>query len=327
MNIRISPPLCFSAQGQKENQEDALYPPAGKADANSRVLIVCDGMGGHEHGEVASQAVAQTIGNRMKKAAVGSADATRQEIETALNEAYSQLDSLDHSDDNSRKMGTTLTLLARCSEGFMAAHIGDSRIYQLRRGRGVLFQTHDHSLVNDLIASGELTEDEARRFERRNVITRAIMPHQEFPAKATVRLISDIQPGDVFLLCSDGVVEQIDNPELADIMLSNSPLAIRLARLEKECARRHTRDNHSCYAFEVEQADGMNESRKQSAATNEKAVSPQPANKRSMRAWIFAIIAFLALAVAVIAYQAFSQPSHAKKETKVSTQGNIKRNK
>ena len=62
MNIRISKPCCYTAQGGKPNQEDSLFPARGKADKTTRVFIVCDGMGGHEKGEVASACVAESIG-------------------------------------------------------------------------------------------------------------------------------------------------------------------------------------------------------------------------------------------------------------------------
>ena len=108
-------------------------------------------------------------------------------------------------------MGTTLTFLAFCTDGVLVAHIGDSRVYQFRRGQGVVFRTRDHSLVEDLIAAGELTPDEARTHPRRNIITRAVQPHQESPVRATFRVLTDVRRGDLFLLCSDGVTEQLED--------------------------------------------------------------------------------------------------------------------
>lgn len=257
MNIRISKPLCFSELGKKPNQEDALFPHLGQATPGSRVLLVCDGMGGHEHGEVASTCVADTIGWLLSAVPFGTTTEMQRHFEQALAKAYQELDKLDDSPATARKMGTTLTFWAMCTDGILIAHIGDSRVYQLRRGEGVVFQTHDHSLLNELIAAGELDEEGVRNFNQKNVITRAVQPHQEYPAKATYKVITDIRQGDLFFLCCDGIVEQLDNNDLIAILLTQEPLQERLDILKKTCAQRGTRDNHSCYAVEIESVRGI----------------------------------------------------------------------
>lgn len=251
-NFLIAQPQGFSLVGQRGNQEDALFPPLGEATPAQRVFMVCDGMGGHEHGEVASRCVAETVGTLT--AAVGgcAVEAMRHTFEAALNEAYRRLDALDtHADGRGRTMGTTLTFLAFCTDGVLVAHIGDSRVYQFRRGQGVVFRTRDHSLVEDLIAAGELTPDEARTHPRRNIITRAVQPHQESPARATFRVLTDVRRGDLFLLCSDGVTEQLEDVALAEILLDDATLEQRMQTLVEECQRRETRDNHTGYLLEV----------------------------------------------------------------------------
>ena len=257
MIIQISKPLCFSAIGQKPNQEDALFPPQGEATAASRVFMVCDGMGGHEHGEVASACVAETIGRFTANQPLTTTAEMKKAFEQGLQQAYDHLDELDKG-KTERKMGTTLTFLAICSDGVLVAHIGDSRVYQLRPGEGVVFQTRDHSLVNELIAAGELNEAEAKTFPQRNVITRAVQPHQDYPAKAAFNVLADIRKGDLFFLCCDGVLEQLDNGDLTDILLDCKPVEERLAAVEKACMERGTRDNNTAYLIEVaelEQAD------------------------------------------------------------------------
>ena len=219
---------------------------------NQRSFIVCDGMGGHENGEVASNCVAETIGRITSSAPLCTTDEMCELFEKALEEAYNRLDALDKYDDGERKMGTTLAFLAICSNGLLSAHIGDSRIYQLRSGKGVVFQTRDHSLVNELLASGDLDEKDAKNYVHKNVITRAIQPHQEYRAKASYNIISDVRKGDVFFLCSDGIVENIDNSELARLLLKKVGLKSRIESLNDECQKRKTHDNFSCYAFEIE---------------------------------------------------------------------------
>lgn len=248
----ISQPQGFNMLGQRGNQEDALFPSLDDATSSRRVFMVCDGMGGHEHGEVASRCVAETIGTLASVVGECSVEVMRQTFEDALDEAYRRLDALDaDGGGRGRTMGTTLTFLAFCTDGVLVAHIGDSRVYQFRRGQGVVFRTRDHSLVEDLIAAGELTPDEARTHPRRNIITRAVQPHQESPARATFRVLTDVRPGDLFLLCSDGVTEQLEDAALAEILLDDATLEQRMQTLVEECQRRETRDNHTGYLLEV----------------------------------------------------------------------------
>lgn len=271
MKIKILPPVCFSEIGQKENQEDALYPPRELADAGQRVFVLCDGMGGHAHGEVASQCVAHTVGSYVEEALGNMAAEAlqpsmpcpmrqmREFFNEALEMAYAELDRRDDAArDEARSgatMGTTLTFLGICSDGLLAVHIGDSRIYQFRPGKGIVFRTRDHSLVSELVLAGEITEEEARTHPRRNVITRAVQPHQDHPARATFDALTDVRQGDVLMLSCDGVTEQVTDGELAELMLQSWPLAERVETLRKLCAKRHTRDNHTCWALEVEQVD------------------------------------------------------------------------
>lgn len=309
MKIKISQPLCFSALGQKPNQEDALFPPQGAATHDSRVFLVCDGMGGHEHGEVASACVAETIGRCTAHRPVSTTEEMKQAFEDALQEAYARLNELDQS-HSERKMGTTLTFLALCSDGALVAHIGDSRVYQFRPGKGVVFQTRDHSLVNELIAAGELNEEEAKSFSQRNVITRAVQPHQEYPAKATFTVLTDIRPGDLFFLCCDGVLEQLGNPDLERLLLSHDTPEKRLRTLQEECRKRMTRDNNTAYLIEVKEVEDADQVKLSMVAhESEKAESTtaeitRPDKKRQMsRSSI--VIAVCLIIIAAILYFLF----------------------
>ena len=251
MEIKILQPAYFTECGQKPNQEDALFPRAGEATTNHRIFMVCDGIGGHEKGEVASNCVAETIGENLADAPLCSIEEMKEYFQKALTLTYDTLDQLDADNTSRRKMGTTLTFLALCADGILIAHIGDSRVYQLRPGSGILFQTRDHSLVYDLIAAGELTEEEARTFPQRNIITRAVQPNQEYRARPTFDIITDLRPGDIFFLCSDGVIEKVENDELQDFLLADAPLDEKLAKLRTCCLDRQTHDNNTCYAIEL----------------------------------------------------------------------------
>lgn len=335
MKIRISHPLCFSEKGKKPNQEDSLYPQKGKATAECRVLMVCDGMGGHEHGEVASACVADTIGRMTSEMPLCTSAEMKEAFGQALRQTYDNLDALDTDDSHVKKMGTTLTFLALCTDGILVAHIGDSRVYQMRRGCGIVFQTRDHSLVNDLIAAGEITEEEARHYPQRNVITRAVQPHQEYPAKASFSLLTDVRKGDLLMLCCDGVVEQLDNADLVRLLLTDESLADRLEVLRKECTERGTRDNHTCYIFEVETVEGSEIADVSAVGSADTSTSNHdappvststPSTRNNRYLWILTV----ALAVLCFVGGLFVFSSHHQKASddgvkKVQTQGTITR--
>lgn len=207
--------------GQRTNQEDSLYPALGKSKPEDRLFILCDGMGGHEKGEVASATVCETI-SRVVLSAWHPGEALSDELFLqALSAAFDALDAKDNGEE--RKMGTTLTFLCLHANGATVAHIGDSRIYQLRPASDttpahVVFRTQDHSLVNDLVKIGEITEEEAKHHPQKNVITRAMQPCQEHRAKADIVHLTDIQPGDYFFMCSDGMLEQSTDDNILNII-------------------------------------------------------------------------------------------------------------
>lgn len=249
MKIHISIPCCLYEQGSRKNQEDALWPSLGQATADDRLFIVCDGMGGHDHGEVASQAVATTIGEYIASHLSADEPLADDILDSAIAEAYDQLDRLDNANDQ-RKMGTTLTLLCLHRGGATMAHIGDSRIYHLRPSEGrMLYISRDHSLVMDLYLAGELSREEMDTYEGRNIITRAMQPHQERRSRPDIAHTIDIQPGDLFLLCSDGVLEQLTDEKLLDILSGNASDEMLMQRLHTATAQ--AADNHTAYLIRI----------------------------------------------------------------------------
>lgn len=251
MKIKIAPPQAFQEIGRRTNQEDALWPSLGQATTADRLFIVCDGMGGHDHGEVASQAVATTIGRYMAEHLSADQPLPTDLLANAITEAYNQLDNKDNSDDL-RKMGTTLTLLCLHRNGATMAHIGDSRIYHIRLGKEqpkMLYISRDHSLVMDLYLSGELTREEMDTYEGKNIITRAMQPHQERRSMPDIVHTTDIQPGDLFLLCSDGVLEHLSDKKLISILSGDTNDEEKCQRLKEASA--DAADNHTAYMLHM----------------------------------------------------------------------------
>lgn len=260
MEIKIRKPLCFSEIGRKDNQEDYLWPL--EATTEQRVFIMCDGVGGQDSGEVASQTAATALGEWLTANWPEDGIVTKEIFETALSRAYDALDAVDTADAESvRKMGTTMTCVVLHEGGVLAAHIGDSRIYQVRpslvieQDKGILYQSWDHSLVNDLFRAGELTKEEARNFPRKNVITRAMQPHLERRCKADIHSLTDIQSGDYLFLCCDGVLERLTNDDLRHILASDATDEEKLAAIKAICDE-GTRDNYTCWLVPIDGIEG-----------------------------------------------------------------------
>jgi hypothetical protein len=149
-------------------------------------------------------------------------------------------------------MATTLTFSQPRKDGILAAWVGDSRIYQFRNGR-ILYQTEDHSWVNEAIKAGIITKSEGVGHPKSNIITRAIQGSEK-PTQIEWSLLSDVCKGDYFLHCSDGVLESWSNEELEVLFAQGFSSAEIMARMEKECEM-NSRDNSTAILYEVEFAD------------------------------------------------------------------------
>lgn len=205
----------------KPHQEDSIFPAYGQQKESDRLFILCDGMGGHEAGEVASSTVCSAMSNSIFESATDSeGDFSDDVLKKAIADAFNALDALPLGDVSAeKKMGTTMTFLKLHNKGCTIAHMGDSRVYHIRPGKGrdetkILFKTNDHSLVNDLIKVGELTPEDAKQSKQKNIITRAMQPKMERRPKPDVYHTVDIKPGDYFYMCSDGMLEQMEDENL-----------------------------------------------------------------------------------------------------------------
>lgn len=244
------------------HQEDSMYPAFGKQNDSDRTFVLCDGMGGHDAGEVASATVCETVGESIKNDGHDAQGVfTDADLSDALGAAYDALDKKDTG--AAKKMGTTFTFLKLHEDGATMAHIGDSRVYHIRPGKTdadtrILYQSEDHSLINDLVKMGELTHEEARHSGQKNVITRAMQPLLNPRPKAEVYKTSDIKAGDYFYLCSDGMLE-------VDDMEDGSVLKRIFSDMVKEDERKveilkgatnENKDNHTAFIIHILEVEG-----------------------------------------------------------------------
>lgn len=256
MKIKIYPPLSIHELGQRPNQEDSLYPLEEEATTDDRLFIVCDGMGGYEKGEVASQTVCRVLGEWFRDNAIPETPFLDDLLHIALETAYKELDKYDNG--TQMNMGTTLTLLYIHRHGVTAAHIGDSRIYHIRPAnsfqnnddnRKLRYISRDHSLVFDLFQSGEITYEEMLTHPKKNIITRAMQPGKDNRMPPDIIHITDIQRGDYFYLCSDGMLENMGNGELVEIFSSKTTDKEKRQLLIKATKDNH--DNHSAWLIHI----------------------------------------------------------------------------
>lgn len=185
---------------RKQNEDAAWF------DESRAVFAVADGMGGHLAGEVASRMAIEAV-QRMARENERPGIAALREAVACAHETI-----LAHAQDHIEcaGMGTTLSVLWLGENYAYIAHVGDSRIYRLREG-SLTQITQDHSLVEELVRAGLITREQARTHPRRNIITRALGTHGENEPDL---LVTDVQDGDVFLLCTDGLTGMVPDDEI-----------------------------------------------------------------------------------------------------------------
>jgi protein phosphatase len=193
---------------QRRANEDSLL-------VRSPLFVVADGMGGAQAGEVASRLAVETFSSGLVEGSDPQESLARQ-----VQEANARINELSHQRSEHAGMGTTITAIYVGEQDVVIAHVGDSRAYCLRDGE-LLRLTDDHSLVDELIKQGRLTPEEAEEHPQRSVITRALGP--EPAVDVDVRSFK-ARPGDVYLICSDGLTTMVGEEQLGELLGSHARL-------------------------------------------------------------------------------------------------------
>jgi len=216
---------------KREKNEDSFL-----IDESLGLFMVADGMGGHLGGEYASRLAVRTVGEILRQltedpeATISSdftADITRdrsdagEQLKYALRIASQKIFEEANQNPNLRGMGTTaVVLLIRDGKGFIA-NVGDSRAYLIRDNE-VRQLTSDHSLVAEQLRAGFITEEELKHHKFKNIITRSVGFQTDVEIDLLIR---DLEEGDRILLCSDGLTNLVDDPEILKIVSKNGPKA------------------------------------------------------------------------------------------------------
>lgn len=211
----------------REHNEDSLL-----IDLEHGVFLVADGMGGHAAGEVASAMATSTV-HQMLVGAVDPdetrlvrehesddpADVLRERLRYAMNQASIRIRREADERPETRGMGTTLVVLVIDGDQAHLAHVGDSRAYLYRAGR-LIRLTRDHTVVQQEIDAGRLTPELARLLPHKHILTQSVGFHGPVEPDTTTRVV---EGGDVFLLCSDGLTDPLDDDAL-ERLVSATPL-------------------------------------------------------------------------------------------------------
>ena len=204
----------------RENNEDNFL-----IDQETGLFIVADGMGGHAAGEIASQIAVQTVRSvileahdpdetRLNRPIIDEEESIRERLRYAMNQACVRIRQEAFDNPVYKGMGTTLTILLIEDGIAHFSHVGDSRLYLFRKG-SLRRLTRDHTVVQNEIDAGRLTPELAREAPHRNILTQSI------GYQGTVDPVTSTRPvnsGDVFLLCSDGLTDPLDDKSLEQIV-------------------------------------------------------------------------------------------------------------
>ena len=204
--------ITNSGKIRKHNQD--VFKMQTNEDKDVVVLVVCDGMGGANAGNVASETAAGAFMDHMKSILYNAGNTTQSEIASLMVDAVLAANTAVYDkslqDEEFEGMGTTLTAAVSTNDGEVVVNIGDSRLYHVTNGK-ITQITRDHSVVEDMIEKGEITRNEARRHPSRNLITRALgTGYYEPPDVFFLKMDSS----DTIILCSDGLSNVVTDNEI-----------------------------------------------------------------------------------------------------------------
>mgnify|MGYP005750863551 FL=1 len=206
-----------------------------------KLMIVADGMGGHRSGEIASSIVVSHVGKSFTdKKQLGTKEEAKEWMKNVISESNVLIYKYTIDNPDSMGMGTTIVMSLITNDYLLFGNIGDSSGYVLKNNH-LHKITVDHTLVNLLVKSGELTEEEAREHPRRNVLMRALGTNMSVEMD-----IFDVETDvDGVLLCSDGLTNMLKDDQIIKILIEDIPVENKVKKLIVKCNNRGGTDNIS----------------------------------------------------------------------------------
>ncbi len=210
-------------------------------EAGEKLMIVADGMGGHRSGEIASSIVVSHVGKSFTdKKQLGTKEEAKEWMKNVISESNVLIYKYTIDNPDSMGMGTTIVMSLITNDYLLFGNIGDSSGYVLKNNH-LHKITVDHTLVNLLVKSGELTEEEAREHPRRNVLMRALGTNMSVEMD-----IFDVETDvDGVLLCSDGLTNMLKDEQIVKVLIEDIPVENKVKKLIVKCNNRGGTDNIS----------------------------------------------------------------------------------
>jgi serine/threonine protein phosphatase PrpC len=257
--LRVVPRVKFVARSEighaRENNEDKFdfYEPDEESllAARGSVYLVCDGMGGHNAGQIASELAAKQFLHAYYHLGGTAQEAARH----AILQAHHYIAEMASKIPSRYGMGTTLTALILKQDEGILAHVGDSRCYRLREG---VFEqlSRDHTLVARLVEQGIITPEQAKYHPQRNVIRQAVgVADPSEPLEPDIETFA-LQAGDLYLLCSDGLTDMVDDAEIEAILRDEPPTRAAWRLVDRALAN-GGRDNVTVVLVRVAALEGV----------------------------------------------------------------------
>ncbi|MFN7087007.1 MAG: Stp1/IreP family PP2C-type Ser/Thr phosphatase [Burkholderiales bacterium] len=232
----------------RSHNEDSIA-----VDAEIGLAVLADGMGGYHAGEVASSIAVATVRAGIRKAlGGGGAVMLDDDVEELVAQQVAQANAAIYeaacNEPRYSGMGTTLVMALWYDGRLAVGHVGDSRLYRLR-GETFAQITRDHSLVQEQLDSGMITREQARHSQYKNLVTRAVGIE---PVVAAEVHTYAVEPGDIYLLCSDGLSDMLDDEDIRLVLLSlRASLPLAAERLVRQANDNGGRDNISVVLVRV----------------------------------------------------------------------------
>jgi protein phosphatase len=248
MALTLNIGKCTLLGNYRENNEDCIDV---KHFPDLNVCIVADGMGGQAAGEVASRRAVEVIPRELRRAlpTASGADATKIVVKKSIVAANEEIIQMADQDRDKKNMGTTVVVaIWRKGSELFVAGVGDSRAY-LVRGKKIEQLTVDHSLAQALVEAKTISAAEAKEHRFKNILWK-YLGTREVGEGPEVRAMT-IQPGDRFLLCTDGLTGAVTDEKLLDFMLSNSDPQQCADGLGQLALDSGSKDNVSCVVIDV----------------------------------------------------------------------------
>lgn len=239
--------VYFQSDIGKRRKSNQDYTATFTNQKNQLLALLADGMGGHQAGDIASRQAVEEIGIAWEATTIDDSEKAVQWFLQHIQQTNQRIFEKGQSQPTLSGMGTTLEVVTLLDNHLALAHVGDSRIYLFREQR-LIALTEDHSLVNALLKSGEITQEMAQNHPRKNIITRSLGMPGSLEVDVAIHKIED---HDQLLLCSDGLTNMVSEPKITQILLEAASLQDASQRLIDEANAKGGLDNITVLLIDV----------------------------------------------------------------------------